>query len=166
MVGRTDDLRRLVALLSDQRGVSVVLAGAAGVGKTRLGTECLERAEAAGMAVERVTATQGAASVPLGAFATLLPATDHEAGAVDDRADLLRRCAAALVDRAEGRRLALLVGNTALLAANLINVRRFGVAKLTALGREAPTLENTLPYGVAISTATGLYAAAHCAGWV
>jgi len=62
------------------------------------------------------------------------------------------------------RRLALLIGNTTLLAANLMSVRRFGVAKVAAMGRETPTLDNTLPYGVAIAAATVLVVVARCCG--
>jgi prepilin peptidase CpaA len=64
------------------------------------------------------------------------------------------------------RRLALLIGNTALLAANLMNIRRFGVAKIAAMGQEPPTLQNTIPYGVAIAAATILFVAGRCTGWM
>jgi prepilin peptidase CpaA len=64
------------------------------------------------------------------------------------------------------RRLALVVGNTALLAMNLINVRRFGVAKIAAMNTKEPTLKNALPYGVAIAVATALFITARAAGWV
>jgi prepilin peptidase CpaA len=71
----------------------------------------------------------------------------------------------AIVQGLAQRRLPLLLGNTALLAANLLNVRRFGLAKVTSMSRESPTLENSLPYGVAIAMATGLYVVAHVVGW-
>src|SRR5581483_8420123 len=105
-VGRGGELRRLRALLADDGVKGAVLAGPAGVGKTRLAVEGLQLAERAGLATARVTASR----------APLLPAVHHEAsGAVDDRADLLRRSAAALVDRAGGRRLLLLVDDAHLL---------------------------------------------------
>jgi DNA-binding CsgD family transcriptional regulator len=86
------------------------------VGKTRLAVEALQRAEQAGMATARVTATRSAAGLPLGALAPLLPAADHrDVGMVDDRVELLRRSAAALIERAGGRRLALLVDDAQLL---------------------------------------------------
>jgi prepilin peptidase CpaA len=72
----------------------------------------------------------------------------------------------AIVQALMQRRLALVVGNTALLATNLMNVRRFGVAKVVAMGAEPPTLENTLPYGVAIAAATSLFVGVRLAGWM
>jgi DNA-binding CsgD family transcriptional regulator len=92
------------------------LAGTAGVGKTRLGLEALQRAETAGFATVRVTGTRSAAGLPFGALAPLLPAAGSPgAGLVDNRAELLRRLAGALVERAGGRRLFLLVDDAHLL---------------------------------------------------
>src|SRR2546423_8152178 len=108
-----------------------MIAGPAGVGKTRLALEGLRLAEAAGMVGVRVTATRAAAALPFGALAPLLPAAHHgETGAVDDRADLLRRSAAALIERAEGGRLALLVDDAHLLddaSATLIHQLAAGI---------------------------------------
>lgn len=115
LVGRAAELHRLHDLVTSDRA-GVMIAGPAGVGKSRLALETLRLAEAAGMATARVTATRAAASLPFGALAPLLPAAHHgETGGVDDRADLLRRSAAALIERAEGRRLALLVDDAHLL---------------------------------------------------
>jgi len=115
-VGRGGELRQLRTILTVDGGRGVVLAGPAGVGKTRLAVECLQLAERAGLATARVTASRAAAGIPFGALAPLLPAVHHEdSGAVDDRADLLRRSAAALVERAGGRRLVLLVDDGHLL---------------------------------------------------
>jgi DNA-binding CsgD family transcriptional regulator len=94
----------------------VVFAGPAGVGKTRLALEGLELAERAGLATVRVTGTRSGASLPFGALAPLLPAADQrEPGAADDRSDLLRRSASALLGLAGGRRLALLADDAHLL---------------------------------------------------
>jgi DNA-binding CsgD family transcriptional regulator len=73
----------------------VVIAGEAGVGKTRLAREI---AEAATAPVEWVRATRSAASMPLGAFAALLPAERGEG------VELLARARHALAERADGRR--------------------------------------------------------------
>ncbi|MGH9281809.1 MAG: AAA family ATPase [Acidimicrobiales bacterium] len=115
-VGRGGELRELRTLVTHDDGRGVVVAGPAGVGKTRLALECLHLAEHAALATARVTGSRAASGIPFGALAPLLPAVHHgDPGAVDDRADLLRRSAAALVDRAGGRRLVLLVDDAHLL---------------------------------------------------
>jgi len=116
LVGRTGEFSHLREFLTDADHRGVVLAGAAGVGKTRLAHECLQWAGEAGLATARVTATQAASALPFGAMAPLLPAGDHgEHGFVDNPTDLLRRSAAALLERAGGRRLVLLVDDAHLL---------------------------------------------------
>jgi DNA-binding CsgD family transcriptional regulator len=112
-VAREHELRLVRGLLRSDRGV--LLAGAAGVGKSRLALECLAQLAKAGLATARVTASRAAAGIPFGALAPLLPATEDGAGASVDRAGLLRRSAAALVERAAGRRLVLLVDDAHLL---------------------------------------------------
>ncbi|MGH9156436.1 MAG: AAA family ATPase, partial [Acidimicrobiales bacterium] len=114
--GRGDELRAVRAALLDDGVRAMVVAGPAGVGKTRLAVEGLRLVERAGLATARVTGSRAAAGIPFGALAPLLPAVHHgESGAVDDRADLLRRSAVALVERAGGRRLVLLVDDAHLL---------------------------------------------------
>jgi len=115
LVGRAGELRRLQGIQAGSvRGV--VLAGPAGVGKTRLAAEYLSALERSGASVARVTATRAATPLPLGAFAPLLPplTSGPEAG-VGDRADLLRRCAGFLVDSAGGRPLVVSVDDGHLL---------------------------------------------------
>jgi DNA-binding CsgD family transcriptional regulator len=78
----------------------MVLAGAAGVGKSRLARECAQRARTQGRDVGLVLATRAASGVPLGAFSGLLPTAGAiRAPRVDD---LLRAAAQAL--RADGER--------------------------------------------------------------
>jgi len=118
LVGRAGELRLLVGLLSRRDTSGLVLAGPAGVGKTRLALEGLLRAEKAGLPTARVSASRAAAELPFGAVAPLLPAEswpEAAAGGVLDRADLLRRFGAALAERAGGRRLVLLVDDAHLL---------------------------------------------------
>ncbi|GAB3347577.1 AAA family ATPase [Amycolatopsis echigonensis] len=116
LVGRTDALRRLRETLTGPGDRGVVLAGSLGVGKSRLAAEGLHLAARAGLPTARASATRSSSGIPFGALAPLLPSIRQaEAGAVDDRADLLRRCTAALVERGEGRRLVLLVDDAHLL---------------------------------------------------
>jgi len=73
LVGRDQELRFVVAALRSQtsRG-GVVLAGAAGVGKTRLAREALQRAAPQGTEIRWAYGTASARSTPLGAFEGLL----------------------------------------------------------------------------------------------
>ncbi|GAA5163315.1 LuxR family transcriptional regulator [Pseudonocardia eucalypti] len=114
LVGRKEELRALRASVVED-GNSVVLAGRTGVGKSRLGQEALEVFRAAGFPIARVTATRASGGIPLGAFAPVLQVRDPEPGAVDNRANLLRRCADALVARAGQRPLVLGVDDAHLL---------------------------------------------------
>jgi hypothetical protein len=72
LVGRGDEVD--LAARARRRGRAVVLAGAAGVGKTRLARAALADATAEGRPTRWVAATRSARTVPLGAFAHLLPA--------------------------------------------------------------------------------------------
>jgi DNA-binding CsgD family transcriptional regulator len=112
LVGRDRELEFVGGMLSDGSAGGVVVAGAAGVGKTRLAAEVSRVAALRGCAVEWVRATRSAASIPLGAFAALLP----PAGEGFARgAELLARARGALVARADGRRLVLCVDDGHLL---------------------------------------------------
>ena len=75
-----DELGRLRELVVRAQRGGVVLAGPSGVGKTRLGLECLRLAERAGLATVRVTATRSAAELPFGALTPLLPAEGPPGG--------------------------------------------------------------------------------------
>ena len=112
LVGRQVELEALVADVRDARGGGVVLAGAAGVGKTRVAREALARVQAAGSDVEWVAATRAAASIPFGAVSHLLPAAQHLG---DDRLNTLRRAAALIAERSRGRPLVLGVDDAHLL---------------------------------------------------
>ncbi|MFG2608507.1 LuxR C-terminal-related transcriptional regulator [Streptomyces sp. NPDC048514] len=71
--GREHELVVFRSHLADDRVSALLLAGAAGVGKSRLAEECLRHAERAGHRVERVTASRADAALPLGALGHLLP---------------------------------------------------------------------------------------------
>jgi DNA-binding CsgD family transcriptional regulator len=143
-IGRHDDLRRLHGLMIEgARGV--VVAGPSGVGKTRLAAECLRLAESDGLSTLRATATRSAASLPFGALAGLLPDDGHAPGSVDDRADLLRRSAAAMVESSGGRQLLMFVDDahlldddSATLVHQLASTRTAFVLVTTVTGERAP----------------------------
>jgi DNA-binding CsgD family transcriptional regulator len=109
LVGRAAELERVGRLLRDGAG-GIVLAGPAGVGKTRLAGECLALAEQRGFVPLRVTATQAASTLPFGPFAPLMPELTGT-----DRLELLRQVASAIRARGDGKAIALLVDDAHLL---------------------------------------------------
>ena len=72
LTGRAEELRFLDAATRRSGARGVMLAGAAGVGKSRLAREALSRAEAGGLTTRWVSATASARELPLGAFAAVL----------------------------------------------------------------------------------------------
>jgi DNA-binding CsgD family transcriptional regulator len=69
LTGRGEELRLIGEALADGDRRGVVIAGQAGVGKTRLAGEAADAMAASGWAVRRVVGTASGRSVPLGAFA-------------------------------------------------------------------------------------------------
>jgi DNA-binding CsgD family transcriptional regulator len=110
--GRDAELGLIGEALAGGSVGGVVIAGPAGVGKTRLAAQAAELASAAGCAVEWARASGSARSIPLGAFAALLPATDRP---LPEGVELLARARHALAERAAGRRLVLCVDDGQLL---------------------------------------------------
>ena len=69
-MGRTEEIAEISGAIANPNGPGgLVLAGAAGVGKTRLAREALELACRAGRTAHWIVATGSSQSVPLGAFA-------------------------------------------------------------------------------------------------
>ncbi|HEX2178768.1 MAG TPA: LuxR C-terminal-related transcriptional regulator [Actinomycetota bacterium] len=110
LTGRSAELNRVDALLRTGPG-GVILAGPPGVGKTRLAVECLARAEAAGYAPVRASATAATSLLPFGAFAHLLP--DELGGTT--QANLLGQVARSIGERGGGRSVAVMVDDAHLL---------------------------------------------------
>lgn len=84
LVGRDEELRTIAAALRHQQ--SVVLAGEAGVGKTRLAKEALARVAGRGVTTRWVTGSASARGLPMGAFAMLVGAVGNDPGEVLPRA--------------------------------------------------------------------------------
>ena len=77
-VGRDDELAALARTIADPSAQGVVLAGAAGVGKTRLAAECAAGAlRDHGCFVAYAAGHQSSAELSFGAFAHLLRDVDH-----------------------------------------------------------------------------------------
>ncbi|MGH3695892.1 MAG: LuxR C-terminal-related transcriptional regulator [Pseudonocardiaceae bacterium] len=79
LTGRAEELSRISTLARRRDGpAGVVLAGAAGVGKTRLAREALAAAERRGTLTRWTVATASARALPLGAFAATLGAVSPD----------------------------------------------------------------------------------------
>jgi len=116
LVGRADEMQVLGSLIGSRGKGGAVLAGPAGVGKTRLARECALLAERRGCVTHWVTATRSAADLPFGASAHLLaPVSGDRHATAEDPADLLRRSVPSLIEHAEGRPLLLVVDDAHLL---------------------------------------------------
>jgi DNA-binding CsgD family transcriptional regulator len=98
LVGRQEELEFVWSSVAE-RSAGLVVAGAPGVGKTRLLREVLRRAEMAGRPTAWAQATQSARQIPFGAIANLLPAELAGSG----RRNLLRAAADELVSVGETR---------------------------------------------------------------
>jgi DNA-binding CsgD family transcriptional regulator len=97
-IGRQDELAWVAARRREGTCCGVVVSGAAGVGKTRLARELLAVAVADGVATEWVQATRAAASIPLGAFASLIP----PGAPGGNRLQLFQSCTEAIRQRGAG----------------------------------------------------------------
>ncbi|MDQ4011569.1 MAG: LuxR family transcriptional regulator [Actinomycetota bacterium] len=100
-MGRDSELQFITERTTSLEPRNVVVAGPAGVGKTRLAREALEAAKRSGRSTCWAAGTSAAAAIPLGAVAHLLPAL----GTVSDPLTLLQRAGAAIADQGRGHRL-------------------------------------------------------------
>lgn len=80
LIGRHDELDRIVSGLMADSGGGYVIAGPAGVGKSRLAAEAAKAVARRGSATAHVVATRAASTIPFGAFAPLLPELEPGSG--------------------------------------------------------------------------------------
>lgn len=111
LTGRDSELQFIAERLTGVESRSVVIAGPAGVGKTRLAREALGAAKRGGRATRWAAGTSAAAAIPLGAVAHLLPAVET----VADPFTLLQRAGAAIAEQGKGHRLVIGVDDAHLL---------------------------------------------------
>jgi DNA-binding NarL/FixJ family response regulator len=101
LMGRDSELQFIAERMTGLEPRSVVVAGPAGVGKTRLAREALAAAKRSGRSTRWAAGTNAAARIPLGAVAHLFPAL----GTASDPLTLLQRAGAAIADQGKGHRL-------------------------------------------------------------
>jgi DNA-binding winged helix-turn-helix (wHTH) protein/tetratricopeptide (TPR) repeat protein len=114
LVGRHDELGELDRYFNDPARSGALITGPAGIGKTRLARECLERALTAGFPTIQISGHAEAEQIPLASIAHLLPADVIEAGAREGelaRTVVFQRARAALHELAAGTRLVMFVDN-------------------------------------------------------
>src|SRR2546430_2169444 len=141
LVGREAE-RAFLAKAIVEGAAGAVLAGDAGVGKTRLALEAVREAQGQGCATTWVVATRAGGCIPFGPFAHLLPEGPTP---TSSRLDLMCRIVDTLLARARGRRVVVGVDDAHLLddaSAALVHqlaVTRGGFVLLTVrAGENAP----------------------------
>jgi DNA-binding CsgD family transcriptional regulator len=103
LVGRREELSIIERTLGDEQYRGLLLAGAPGVGKTRLAREALGAADAAGCETKWAVASRAVAAIPFGAVAHLLPPAEEKS----THLQLLQQAGQWLAERAGGRRVVL-----------------------------------------------------------
>ena len=106
LMSRDGEMSWILTRLREPKPAAFVLAGEAGVGKTRLASEAARSAAGLGFATAHAVASRAAASIPFGPFAPFLPETGHAPG---DLLGLLRQASDAVLERAGPDRKLLLV---------------------------------------------------------
>ncbi|MBX7431511.1 tetratricopeptide repeat protein [Mycobacterium sp. Y57] len=109
LVGRTEELSRVEAALSDPDVSGIVICGEAGVGKSRIAREALSDARARGYATRVAVGTSSARAIPLGSFSTWAPP------GVTDTVQLLRGVISALTAAPSGEPVVVFVDDVHLL---------------------------------------------------
>jgi DNA-binding CsgD family transcriptional regulator len=105
-MSRDAEMDWILAKLQGPEPVAFVLAGAVGVGKTRLAAEAARSAAGLGFATAQAAASRAAASIPFGPFSPFLPETGNSP---QDLLGLLRQASDAILERAGPDRKLLLV---------------------------------------------------------
>jgi DNA-binding CsgD family transcriptional regulator len=103
MVGREDEKNHVLTSMNRGPGGSVVLAGRAGVGKTRLAAAVLDDLGHEGYVIERLVGTRAASRIPLGAIGALVARRDPGEGAGAGLLQTMAGVHRALHEQADGR---------------------------------------------------------------
>lgn len=149
LVGRRGELELLHRATEKRESGGVVVAGAPGVGKTRLAREAIAAAGDEGFSTAWAVGTHSAQSIPFGALAHLLPA---EIPVRRARSNLLRAIAQAMLATAPPGRLVLGVDD-----AHLLDDSSAALLHHLALTRQAfaiSTVRSTAPMPDAVASLT------------
>ncbi len=111
LIGRAAELGLIASARTDAGIPGVVIGSGVGFGRSRVAREGLAASESLGDLVYWAQGTRSSATVPLGAFAALIP---DEVRSVEPL-ELIRRSGERLRDRAAGRRVAIAVDDAHLL---------------------------------------------------
>jgi DNA-binding CsgD family transcriptional regulator len=132
LIGRREELSIIERTLGEDQCRGLLLAGAPGVGKTRLAREALAAADAAGCETKWAVASRAAAVIPFGAVAHLLPPAEEKS----THLQLLQQAGQWLAERADGRRVVLGIDDAHMLddasAALLLHLVINGIAFVVA----------------------------------
>lgn len=156
LTARSEELDFIAgALRRDGRPAGVVLAGDAGVGKTRLAREALAMASCRTVAPRWISATASARGLPLGAFGALVA---DETGAGLPTTAVLRRISDAVIAATTGRSVVVGVDD-----AHLLDPCSATVLHQLALRREVPLVVTVRSGEPAPDAVTALWKDGHLA---
>ncbi len=130
LIGRLEELELVTSTMEASGALGVVIAGAAGVGKSRLASEALAALGGKGWVTKRAIATHAAAQTPFGPVAHLLGSCGGTGPL-----EILRRAGRELAKEAGDRRLAFFVDD-----AHLLDGRSAALVHQLAVSRVATVL--------------------------
>ena len=135
LIGRQEELSVIEHALEDGQYRGLLLAGASGVGKTRLAREALAAAETAGCDTSWAVASRTVAGIPFGALAHLLPPAEPNS----THLQVLQQAGKWITERAAGHRVVLGIDDAHMLddasAALLFHLVINGIAFVVATVR-------------------------------
>ncbi len=111
LIGRSAELELIASARTDASIPGVLIGSGVGFGRSRVAREGLSAAESLGDLVYWTQGTRSSATVPLGAFAALIPDEVRS----DEPLELIRRSSERLRARAQGRRVTVAVDDAHLL---------------------------------------------------
>jgi DNA-binding CsgD family transcriptional regulator len=147
LIGRLEELELITSTMEASAIHGVVIAGAAGVGKSRLASEALAALAGKGWGTKRAVATRAAAEIPFGPVAHLL-GSSHGMGPLE----ILRRAGSDMAKEAGDGKLAFFVDD-----AHLLDGRSAALVHQLAVSRAATVLVTVRAGDIAPEPVTALW---------